>query len=153
VRSPGRRGAAAQTCLCIHGGRHAWLPWHFWQLQNQPIIYKRRPRSSLDMQGLNERCSALKEAGIIVPAPPSQYASEVTMPAKKDNEGSVTDKRFHTGVDFRPLNQASQIIMACTLRRNFFVSCLDPSTSQRLICEAEATCPRSESTTCTTLYL
>lgn len=48
----------------------------------------------------------MEEAGIIIPAPPyTQYASEVTMPAKKDPTGAVTDKRFC--VDYRPLNAAS----------------------------------------------
>lgn len=72
----------------------------------QPIIAARRKKSTLEQDILRDKCTELKDAGLIQPAPPNtQYASECVLPVKKDSEGNYTDRRFC--VDYRNLNSAT----------------------------------------------
>ena len=70
------------------------------------IRQKPRNHAPLERAIMDEKCSELEKAGIIVPAPRDcQYASNCTMPAKKDADGNWTDFRFC--IDFRDVNAAT----------------------------------------------
>jgi len=73
----------------------------------QPLLAKRRPKSRLEAEILDEKCNELKAAGLIEPAPTDcKYASECVLPVKKDANGEYTDRRFC--VDYRPINEATE---------------------------------------------
>lgn len=75
-------------------------------VHDNSIVSKRRLKSPQDVAIINEKCHPMEAANIIIPAPAyTQYASEVTMPAKKDPSGAITYTRFC--IDYIPLNAAS----------------------------------------------
>jgi hypothetical protein len=60
---------------------------------DRPIFAPPRRHSPLETQVKDTKCGELRGVGFIVPSPPgTQYASNTTMPAKKDAEtGEYTD--------------------------------------------------------------
>jgi len=56
----------------------------------QPMIAARRKKSTLEQDILKEKCTELKDAGLIKPAPPNtQYASECVLPTKRIQRGII----------------------------------------------------------------
>lgn len=70
-------------------------------VHDKPIISKPRNYSKLEEQIMNEKCEELKAAGFIEPAHPlNPYASCPTMPAKKNERGEWTERRFCISYQF-----------------------------------------------------
>ena len=64
-------------------------------VHDKPIISKPRQYSKLEEQIRDEKCEELRDAGFIEPADPrNPYASCPTMPAKKNEQGEWTERRF-----------------------------------------------------------
>jgi hypothetical protein len=55
---------------------------------------------------MDEHCAELRDSGIIEPAPTSEYVSAPVMPAKKDENGEWTQRRFC--IDMRQINQRTK---------------------------------------------
>ena len=71
-----------------------------------PIIQRPRQHALLELAIQDEKCVEMFRAGIIRHADiDTQYASNATMPAKKDADGNWTDFRFC--IDFRDINEAT----------------------------------------------
>ncbi|PNH02701.1 hypothetical protein TSOC_011296 [Tetrabaena socialis] len=75
-------------------------------LHDDPIFEAPRRHSPREKAIQQEKCSELRDAGIIVPSTSGRYALNSTMPAKKDAEGNWTDARYCC--DARPLNNATR---------------------------------------------
>lgn len=73
---------------------------------DRPIVQRPRHHSPLELAIQDEKCVEMHKAGIIRHADiDTQYASNATMPAKKDVDGNWTDTRFC--IDFRDINEAT----------------------------------------------
>ena len=71
---------------------------------DKPVFCKPRRYSPGEQKVTAEKCGELRDAGIIVRAPPScKYACRPTLPAKKSPEGLWVDYRFC--IDYRPVNE------------------------------------------------
>ena len=73
---------------------------------DRPIMQKPRKHAPLEVGIQDEKCVELHGAGFVVQSPKNcQYASNATMPAKKDADGNWTDFRFC--LDYRNINEAT----------------------------------------------
>ena len=73
---------------------------------DNPIKQKQRNHAPLEKGIMDEKCTELYGAHMLGPAPlDCKYASNATMPAKKDADGNWTDFRFC--IDFRDINEAT----------------------------------------------
>ncbi|PNH01247.1 hypothetical protein TSOC_012880 [Tetrabaena socialis] len=75
-------------------------------LHDDPIFEAPRRHSPREKAIQQEKCSELRDAGIIVPSTSGRYALNSTMPAKKVAEGNWTDARYCC--DASPLNNATK---------------------------------------------
>ncbi|GIL61652.1 hypothetical protein Vafri_16049 [Volvox africanus] len=75
-------------------------------VHDRPIWQPQCSHSPLELKIQEEKCTVLRDAGIIVPSSSTKYAMNVTMPAKKDADGQWTDRRYCC--DARPLNAATK---------------------------------------------
>ena len=75
-------------------------------IHDRPIWQSQRWHSPLELRIQEEKCTELRDAGIIVPSQSTKYAMNVTMPAKKDADGQWRDRRYCC--DARPLNAATK---------------------------------------------
>ena len=67
---------------CYHGSVG---PFRIHLTHDRPVITKARRKSVLELETQDLKCAELRDAGIIVPAPPGcKYACDVVMPNKKD---------------------------------------------------------------------
>ena len=71
-------------------------------ISDQAAFQRARWQSALQKEITTQKCTEMLEAGIIEPAPESNYASAVVVAAKKGPDGQWTDKRFC--VDLRLIN-------------------------------------------------
>jgi Reverse transcriptase (RNA-dependent DNA polymerase)/RNase H-like domain found in reverse transcriptase len=96
---------------------------------DRPIMQKPRKHAPLEMDIQDTKCVELHEAGFIVASSKNcQYASNATMPAKKDADGNWTDFRFC--LDYRNINEATvadhygmhlpEQLFACVAGSTFF---------------------------------
>ena len=69
-------------------------------------MQKQRKHAPLEVAIQDDKCLELHGVGFVVQSPKNcQYASNATMPAKKDADGNWTDFRFC--LDFRNINEAT----------------------------------------------
>jgi len=81
-------------------------PFEIKLTHDKPIFSSQRRHSPLENEVKDKKCLELLQAGFICQAPPEcQYASDATMPAKKDPDGNYTDMRMCK--DYRRLNEAT----------------------------------------------
>ena len=96
---------------------------------DRPIMQKPRRHAPLEMDIQDTKCVELHDVGFIVASSKNcQYASNATMPAKKDADGNWTDFRFC--LDYRNINEATvadhygmhlpEQLFACVAGSTFF---------------------------------
>jgi len=74
---------------------------------DKPIYQHERRHSAKEKEVQDKKCGELKEGGVISRVHQTLYASNTTLPPKKDADGNWTEYRFC--VDFRPLNDATPV--------------------------------------------
>ena len=63
-------------------------------ISDKVVFSHQRKQSQLEKDIANEKCTEMRDAGIIEPAPKSKYASCPTIVAKKGPDGKWTDTRY-----------------------------------------------------------
>ena len=96
------KSSFAYAMTDLEGYKGEIPPFAFDLTTDQPIFTKARRHSPLEHKVVQEKCAEMLAADVITPCPTTKYASATTLPAKKDADGNLTDRRFC--VDFRPLN-------------------------------------------------
>jgi RNase H-like domain found in reverse transcriptase/Reverse transcriptase (RNA-dependent DNA polymerase) len=101
-----RRDVFAYSVTDLVGYSGLEGPFHITLKHANPIFEKERRHSHLEKQIIEETCKELLDNGLISPSPRDcQYASNLTLPAKKDLQGQWTNKRMCG--DFRNINKAT----------------------------------------------
>lgn len=74
------------------------------QVISDKVVFSRpRKQSQLEKEIADKKCTEMRDAGIIEPAPRGKYASCATVAAKKASDGTWSDSRYC--IDYRQINQ------------------------------------------------